>query len=118
MKRTTIGLFLLCLLTGLAQSAERELVLTKDYLNLPVTYEEEDYTSIEILIKGENEFYFDLFLADQEPDFWVFLDMSAFKGSTALIIANRDDKSDALKNIYQSNKRQYLKDLYEEQFRP
>jgi sucrose-6-phosphate hydrolase SacC (GH32 family) len=53
-----------------------------------------------------------------EPDFWVFLDVSAFKGKTAVIKADREDKSDALKNIYQSDERTYLKNLYKEKHRP
>ena len=118
MKKTCIGLLLICLIIGLVKSAELELMLEKDYLNLPVTYEEEDNTSIEILIDGESEIYLDCYLADQEPDFWIFIDVTAFQGETAVIRADRDDKSDALKNIYQSNKRKYLKNAYKEKHRP
>jgi sucrose-6-phosphate hydrolase SacC (GH32 family) len=118
MKRALNSLFLLCLLASLTQSAELEILLNKNYLNLPVTYEEEDHTSIEIFIDGNGEIYLDCYLADQEPDFWVFIDVSAYKGETALIRADRYDKSHALKNIYQSNTRRYLKDLYKEPHRP
>jgi hypothetical protein len=67
----------LCFLGSLTRGADLKLELESNFLNLPVTYDEEDYTSIEIQIDGKNEFYFDLFLADREPDFWVFLDVSA-----------------------------------------
>lgn len=118
MKNTFICLFLLCFQTVLVLGAERDLKLESNFLNLPVTYNEEDYTSIEIQIDGKNEFYFDLFLADQEPDFWVFLDVRTFKGKTAVIKADRDDKSDGLKRIYQSDERTYLNNLYKEKTRP
>jgi levanase/fructan beta-fructosidase len=118
MKKMVICLMLLCFLSSLTRGADLKLKLESNYLNLPVTYDEEDYTSIEIQIDGKGEFYFDLFLADREPDFWVFLDVSAFKGKTAVIKAGRDDKSDALKKIYQSDERTYLKNLYKEKYRP
>jgi fructan beta-fructosidase len=118
MKKTYISLLLFCFLTGLAQGAERELKLERKFLNLPVTYDEEDRTRIEIDVDGKGEFYFSLFLADHEPGFWVYLDVSAFKGKTALIKANRDDKADALKKIYQSDEREYLKNVYKEKYRP
>jgi sucrose-6-phosphate hydrolase SacC (GH32 family) len=118
MKKMIICLMFLCFLGSLTRGADLKLELESNFLNLPVTYDEEDYTSIEIQIDGKNEFYFDLFLADREPDFWVFLDVSAFKGKTAVIKADREDKSDALKNIYQSDERTYLKNLYKEKHRP
>jgi sucrose-6-phosphate hydrolase SacC (GH32 family) len=118
MKNLYFSLLLFCFLISSALGSEVKLKLESNYLNLPVTYDEEDYTSIEIQIDGKGEFYFDLFLADREPDFWVFLDVSAFKGKTAVIKAGRDDKSDALKKIYQSDERTYLKNLYKEKYRP
>jgi sucrose-6-phosphate hydrolase SacC (GH32 family) len=109
---------LLCFLSVLALGAELKLKLENKYLNLPVTYDEEDNTNIEILIDGKGEFYFNLFLADKEPDFWVFLDVSTFKGKTAVLQADRKDKSAALKRIYQSDERTYLKNVYKEKHRP
>jgi sucrose-6-phosphate hydrolase SacC (GH32 family) len=118
MKNTCAGLLFFCSLTGFARGTDLKLELMNNFLNFPVTYEEEDGTSLEILIDGNAEFYLDLFLADQEPDFWVFLDVSAFKGKTALIRADREDKSGALKKIYQSDEREYLRNLYQEEHRP
>jgi len=118
MKKMYVGLSLLCLLSGLAHGAERELELESSFLNIPVTYDGDDRTRIEIQIDGKGEFFFSPFLADQEPDFWTFLDVSAFKGKTAVIKTNRDDKSDALKKIYQSDERTYLNNVYKEVHRP
>ena len=118
MKKTYISLLLFCFLTGLAQGAERELKLENRFLNFPITYERDDRTRIEILIDGKGQFYLSPNLADGEPDFWVFLDVAAYKGKTALIKTNRDDKAGALKKIYQSDERTYLKNVYKEVHRP
>jgi sucrose-6-phosphate hydrolase SacC (GH32 family) len=113
-----IVIFLLGLLATLANSAELELKLESNFLNFPVSYDEDDKTKIEIVIDGKSEFYFDIFLPDGEPDFWVYLDVSSFKGKPAVIQADREDKSDALKKIYQSEERTYLENVYKEKHRP
>ena len=118
MKDAGLCLALTCLLMGAAQSSERQLKLQHRFLNLPVTYDEEDSTTIEILIDGEPQRHLDVFLADDQPDFWTFVDVSAFQGKTAVIRADREDKSNALKNIYQSDEREYLNDAYHEKHRP
>ncbi len=118
MQKLCIIILLFNVLIGFTWAAERELKLENTYLNLPVTYDENDFTSIEIVINGKSEFYIDLYFADEEPEFWVFLDVSAFTGKTAVIKADRDDKSGALKKIYQSDEREYLDDLYQEKHRP
>jgi sucrose-6-phosphate hydrolase SacC (GH32 family) len=98
--------------------SERQLKIENKFLNLPVSYDEDDFTRIEIEIDGKGEIYFDIFLADSAPNFWVFRDISAFKGKNAIIKAHRKDKADALKAIYQSDERKYLKNLYHEKHRP
>ena len=54
-----------------------------NYLHLPVSYEEEDHSKLELVIDGNVVRDFDIFLPDSEPDFWVFLDISEFKGKKA-----------------------------------
>jgi len=118
MKKGILFLVLICLFTGQVYSADRMIQLKAHYLNLPVTYNEDDRTSIEILIDGKGEIWLDCYLADKDPDFWVFVDVSEFKGKTAVIRTDRDDKANALKKIYQSDERTYMKDLYNEKHRP
>jgi len=118
MKKIWLSLLLFYLFSSIVLGSEVKMKLENHYLNLPVSYNEVDHTSIEILIDGKAEIYLDLFLTDGEPDFWVFLDVSAFKSKTAVIRADRDDKSAALKKIYQSDKRAYLNNLYKEKHRP
>jgi len=55
MKKAILLPVLFCVLTGLAYGADREIKLKAHYLNLPVTYNEDDRTSIEILINGKGE---------------------------------------------------------------
>jgi fructan beta-fructosidase len=118
MKNIGIGLLFVILHSVPAQAGQVELELRSRYLNFPVSYDEDDRTKVEIVIDGKSQFYIDIYLAEQEPDFWTFLDVSAFKGKTAVIRADREDKAKALKQIYQSDEREYLKDLYQEKHRP
>lgn len=105
-------------MAGAIQGSERKMKLKNHWLNIPVTYDEDDRTSLEIVIDGKGEIWLDCYLADKEPDFWVFLDVSEFKGKTAVIRADRDDKTEGLKQMYQSDEREYLSDLYQEKHRP
>ena len=118
MKRAWLSLLILSFVAASAQDADRRMRITDKYLNLPVTYDEDDRTKIQILIKGEVEFTLDAYLADGKPEFWVFLDVKQFKGKSVVIRVNRKDKGKALNRIYQSNERSYLKDLYKEKLRP
>ena len=83
MKKSITCLLLICLFTGFSKGSELQLKLESNFLNFPVTYDEEDNTTIEILIDRKNKYYFNLYLTDHEPEFWVFLDVTAFKGKTA-----------------------------------
>lgn len=88
------------------------------YLHLPVSYNEDDRTELAIEIDGEETRYLDIYLPDGDPDFWTFVDISAYNGKKARIVVDREDKKDALMQVYQSDKRNYLNDLYKEEHRP
>jgi sucrose-6-phosphate hydrolase SacC (GH32 family) len=100
------------------EGTQKEIFLENLYLNFPVSYDELDNTDIEIEIDGKSRFYFNSFLADEAPEFWVFLDVSEFKRKTALIKVDRKDKLAALNRVYQSDKRKYLENVYKEKHRP
>ena len=53
-----------------------QLELKNDYLNLPVSYDEEDRVSLELVIGKEVVRYIDIYLPDADHDFWVLLDGS------------------------------------------
>jgi len=119
MKKLVIVFFILCIRPGLAQeSSERTMKIENNYLNLPVSYDENDNTDIVISIDGQEQYFFNLFLADAEPDFWVYLDWSEFKGETAVIRTERKDKNAAFNRLYQSDERVYLRNVYNEKYRP
>ncbi|MHC4265793.1 MAG: hypothetical protein ACYSUK_07665, partial [Planctomycetota bacterium] len=64
---------------------EREFLLEKRYMNFPVSYDEEHRVGLELVIDNKEVRYLDVFLADSEPDFWVFLDIGEFKGKKAVL---------------------------------
>ncbi len=110
---------LVSLVIGLSQvfSAERAIKLTKRYLNIPVNYDFDDQSSLEFVVDGESVVWIDCSLSE-DVGFWVFQDVSAYKGKTLIIQTERQDKQKALEKIYQSNKRKYMKGLYKEPYRP
>jgi len=98
--------------------SEREFMLEKEYLNLPVSYDEDDRVGLELVIDNKPMRYLDIFLPDSEPDFWVFVDVSEFKSKKALLRTRRGKKKKGLSLVYQSDEREYLKNLYKEKHRP
>jgi sucrose-6-phosphate hydrolase SacC (GH32 family) len=100
------------------QTNEREFIIEKRYLNLPVSYDEDDRVTLELVIDNKVVRTLDIFLPDSEPDFWVFIDISDFKDKRALLRAEDGEKKKGLSIVYQSDERQYLRNLYREKHRP
>ena len=100
------------------ESRELTLRLRRRYLNLPVK-NDAPKRLMSVIIDDKKVREFDIELADEEPDFWVFLDVSPFKGKKATIRVNTlGRKSKALKSITQSNKIKGAENLYKEKIRP
>jgi sucrose-6-phosphate hydrolase SacC (GH32 family) len=97
---------------------EREFRLEKQYLNLPVSYDEDDRVTLELVIDDKVVRTIDIFLPDSDPDFWVFADISEFKNKNALLRTRRGREKKGLGLVYQSDERKYLKNLYQEKHRP
>ena len=97
---------------------KREFLIDKQYLNLPVSYNEHDRVTLELVIDDKVVRTIDIFLPDSEPDFWVFADISEFKGKKAVLRTRRGRKKKGLGLVYQSDEREYLKDVYKEKHRP
>jgi len=97
---------------------KREFRIKNRYLNLPVSYDEDDRVTLELVIDNKIVRTIDIFLPDSEPDFWVFLDMSDFKDKRALLRTEDGEMKKGLGLIYQSDERQYLRNLYKEKHRP
>lgn len=96
----------------------KEIVCKKRYLNLPVKNNARKRW-VSLIVGGEVVREFDIELADKDPDFWVFLDLTPFKGKTATIklgAMRRDSK--ALELIHQADSVKGGEDMYREKYRP
>lgn len=91
------------------------LKITKKYLNLPVSHKV-DRARMNFHIDGWQERSFIIRLAQGEADYWVFCDVSDFKGKTINITYEGDGTG--LSKIYQDDKIAGWEDLYKEKNRP
>lgn len=104
---------------GMAQNdLELPLKLEKRYLNLPVKNGAAKRT-LKLVVDGKTEREFQVELADVNPDWWAFLDVSAFKGQTAMLEADHlPAGSLGLKLIDQSDTLEDDRSTYHEALRP
>lgn len=89
--------------------------VTKKYLNIPVSHAIEREI-MEITVDGQKERSFEIRLAPENPDYWVFCDISAFNGKTITISFPSPNKG--LSQIYQSDEIAGKDSLYMEKNRP
>ena len=71
---------------------------------------------IHFSIDGKIVREFDFSLATDEPDFWIFLDVSEFKGKKAILQIDEENKT--FEKIYQANSYPGEENLYKEHLRP
>lgn len=88
--------------------------ITKQYLNLPVSQKTER-KRMSFSVDGKEDRSFVIRLS-AEPDYWVFCDMSAYKGKTINISYEGDPSG--LSKIYQDDKIEGHENLYKEKNRP
>lgn len=67
-----------------AQQVTRKLSITGPYLNLPVA-EDQPRERMTLSINGQTKHSFVIRLTDQEPDYWVFTDLSDYQGEELTI---------------------------------
>ena len=102
----------------LLRNAQREIVLEKTFLNLPVKTGAKK-RRVSVSVEGKKVRDFEIELADAAPDFWVFTDMSAWRGKTAVIAVNALlESSGALASVEQSDAIKGAENLYREPLRP
>ena len=95
-----------------------EMVLTKQYLHLPVK-NGSPKRRMKVIVDDEIVRECEIELADAEPDFWVFLDVTAFQKQRATIeVDDLPRFSRALKLIGQGDEIRGGEDLYRETYRP
>ena len=102
----------------LLRDQKREIVLEKQFLNLPVK-NGAPKRRMQVLVDGKAVRIFDIELAGAEPDFWVFTDLGAYKGKTATLLVNRlPESSRGLAAIGQADRIRDADTIYKEKLRP
>lgn len=97
----------------------RQFVLEKKYLNFPVKNGAKK-RYVHLIIDGKIVREFDIALALDDPDFWVFLEIDAFKGKTATVRIDKYDPAGTkgFDSVYQADTYIGEKDVYREKLRP
>jgi levanase/fructan beta-fructosidase len=104
------------LFSGISLFAEEiEIKINKKYLNFPVSHKQ-DRGKMTFEVKGEPNLSVVIRLATDEPDYWVFKDVSNLKGKTLKISYDGDDKG--LNKIYQDDVFVGQESIYKEENRP
>ncbi|MDR3688014.1 MAG: glycoside hydrolase family 32 protein [Fimbriimonas sp.] len=96
----------------------REIVATKKYLNLPVK-NGGPKRQMTVRIEGQPERRFEIELADGKPDWWAFIDLSAYWGKRVSVLVDKlREDSTGLSSIDQTDRIKGFASLYEEPLRP
>ncbi len=91
------------------------IIISKQYLNLPVS-QEVDRAKMSFEVDGKPELDFDIRIAPSKPDYWVFYDVTPYKGRVLKI--SYEGNPEGLKKIYQDNAIAGQDSLYKECNRP
>jgi sucrose-6-phosphate hydrolase SacC (GH32 family) len=115
-------LFTLCLAAPTSAEVrgdqERSLLIEKHYLHLPVKGDA-PLRKVTLLVDGRPERTLDIKLAEGEPQWWAFLDVTAWRGRTVTVrVAQPAGGSAALDAIEQGDAIKGGDDLYRERLRP
>jgi len=98
-------------------NAERTFKIEKRYLNLPIKNGATKRQVITV-VDGKVEVKNDIELADGAPDWWAFMDLSAWRGKTVTLQVDKlPEESTALSSIEQSDSIKGAENLYREPLR-
>ncbi|MDH7570498.1 MAG: 2,6-beta-D-fructofuranosidase, partial [Armatimonadota bacterium] len=98
--------------------AERVVQLRRRYLSFPVK-SGAPIRRVSLWIGGQAVREFDIELAEGDPDFWVFLDVSFFAGHTATLRAGAPgEEVPALRRVVHGDQIPGSEELYREAYRP
>ena len=99
-------------------NASHDIDVDKPYLNFPVK-NGAPMRHVSVLVNGKTERAFDIELADDNPDWWAFLDATPFLGKVVTITVDKSSEgSNALASIDESDSIKDSRDLYREPLRP
>jgi sucrose-6-phosphate hydrolase SacC (GH32 family) len=109
--------FLIALLSFASNlsAQSRSIAISKHYLNIPVTFSG-PMQLFQIQVDGVRKREFPAQLAEGSPDYWVFIDVSEFKGQ--IITLSGPSSQTALDRIYQADAIEGADTLYRERNRP
>ena len=99
----------------MADAADIKIKITKKYINFPIS-QKADRKTMELSVKEQEPCRFVIRLAEDEPDYWTFRDVSALKGKTVTL--TYDGSEAALSKIYQDDRIAGEDELYKEKYRP
>lgn len=105
---------LVTLFVGFAQAAELSFKVKCKFLNLPISQEAER-RRLTFQAKGVDDLSVVARLTT-EPEYWVFKDLSAYKGKTLTITFDGDEE--ALAQVYQADTIRDASKMYHEKYRP
>lgn len=114
MMKRVIFFVVCCLLSIVAQSAELSFKVKSKYLNLPISQDAER-RKLTFQAKGLDDLNVVARLS-KEPDYWVFKDLTAYKGKTLTITF--DGPEEALSLVYQADTIRDAQKMYRERNRP
>jgi len=97
----------------------REFLLQKKYLNFPVKNGAKK-RYIHLIVDGKVVREFDIEMANEDPDFWVFLEVDEFKGKKATLRIDSYDTARAkgFDSVYQADTYIGEEKVYREKLRP
>lgn len=110
-----IFLILLLAAASWAQSVRREYRIDKQYLNFPISMQQERQM-VTFLAGRDTLTYAVIRIADASPDYWVFKDVSSLKGRRLTLVFSRQARG--IDRIYQSDRFAGQDSLYRETNRP
>ena len=115
MKKLSILLLLAFFASAGMSQIVKEFKIEKQYLNFPIEMKQ-DRQLVHFLLKKDTLTYNVVRVADATPDYWVFKDVSAYKGEILKMIFSKEVSG--LDKIYQSDEFAGQDSLYKEKRRP
>jgi fructan beta-fructosidase len=115
MKKLSLLLLLSLLASAGMGQIVKEYKIKKQYLNFPIDMQQ-DRQMVHFVLKKDTLCYNVIRIADAEPDYWVFKDVSAYKGKKLKLIFS--EEVSGLDKIYQSDEFAGQDSLYKEKNRP
>ena len=106
---------MLSVCAAVASAADLKLKITKKYINFPVSHKV-DRRAMTLSVRGQEPCRFVIRLADGEPDYWVFRDVSNLKGKTVTL--SYEGSEAALAKVYQDDRIAGEDEIYNEKYRP